>query len=331
MKKSFLLMALLCATMLVFAQNSTQTALLQHSDETTTFYGADAFINALAAASTGDIITLSSGTFNAGDLGKAITLRGVGCVSDDELNMLPTIIAGDFQTWNSNAPAALTVEGIFFDGVITVNGQNAPVFIRCNIKEIKWGSEGSSAGMYDAEFINCRIRWFREDNFHNTTFRNCVVWDCRSEITNQPTNTIQAYNSYIWLNSGQYNLSVNNCIIGGAGMYGNSVAYNCISWGSIFNECSHHNCWVFGQMLDVFEFFNGNYNALVWETEPLILRGDVAAQYHGLDGTEVGIYGGNMPYSTRPTYMTTYRTTVGQHSTPDGKLNIHIEVIDGNK
>ena len=146
-------MALLCATMLVFAQNSTQTALLQHGDETTTFYGADAFINALAAASTGDIITLSSGTFNASDLGKAITLRGVGCVSDDELNTLPTIIAGDFQTWNSNAPAVLTVEGIFFDGVITVNGQHAPVFIRCNINEIKWGSEGSSAGMYDASSI----------------------------------------------------------------------------------------------------------------------------------------------------------------------------------
>lgn len=331
MKKSFLLMALLCATMLVFAQNSTQTALLQHGEETTTFYGVDAFINALAAASTGDIITLSSGTFNAGDLGKAITLRGVGCVSDDELNMLPTIIAGDFQTWNSNAPAVLTVEGIFFDGVITVNGQHAPVFIRCNINEIKWGSEGSSAGMYDAEFINCRIRWFKEDNFHNTTFRNCAVWDCRSETTNQPTNTIQAYNSYIWLNSGQYNLSVYNSIIGGAGMYGNSVAYNCISWGSVFNECSHHDCWVFDYITDVFDTFDGVYYHYVWETEPLILKSEIANRCLGLDGTQVGINGGNMPYSARPTYMTTYRTTVGQHSTPDGKLNIHIEVIDGNK
>lgn len=324
-------MALLCATMLVFAQNSTQTALLQHGEETTTFYGVDAFINALAAASTGDIITLSSGTFNAGDLGKAITLRGVGCVSDDELNMLPTIIAGDFQTWNSNAPAVLTVEGIFFDGVITVNGQHAPVFIRCNINEIKWGSEGSSAGMYDAEFINCRIRWFKEDNFHNTTFRNCAVWDCRSETTNQPTNTIQAYNSYIWLNSGQYNLSVYNSIIGGAGMYGNSVAYNCISWGSVFNECSHHDCWVFDYITDVFDTFDGVYYHYVWETEPLILKSEIANRCLGLDGTQVGINGGNMPYSARPTYMTTYRTTVGQHSTPDGKLNIHIEVIDGNK
>lgn len=331
MKKSFLFMALLCATMLVFAQNSTQTALLQHGEETTTFYGTDAFINALDAASTDDIITLSSGTFNAGDLGKAITLRGVGCVSDDELNMLPTIITGDFQTWNSNAPAVLTVEGIFFDGVITVNGQHAPVFIRCNINEIKWGSEGSSAGMYDAEFINCRIRWFKEDNFHNTTFRNCAVWDCRSETTSQPTNTIQAYNSYIWLNSGQYNLSVYNSIIGGAGMYGNSVAYNCISWGSIFNECSHQDCWVFDYITDVFDTFDGVYYHYVWETEPLILKSEIANQCLGLDGTQVGINGGNMPYSARPTYMTTYRTTVGQHSTPDGKLNIHIEVIDGNK
>ena len=114
-------------------------------------------------------------------------------------------------------------------------------------------------------------------------------------------------------------------------MYGNSVAYNCISWGSILDGCSHHNCWVFDQIPDVFEFFNGNYNTLVWETEPLTLKGSVAAQCPGQDGTEVGIYGGNMPYSTRPTYMTPYRTTVGQHSTPDGKLNIHIEVIDGNK
>ena len=327
-------MALLCATMLVFAQNSTQTALLQHGDEITTFYGADAFINAYTAATHSDIITLSSGTFNAApSMGKAITLRGAGCVSDDELNMLPTIIAGDFATYNpvSNDHYYLTVEGIFFDGIITVNGQNAPVFIRCNFNEIKWNSEGSSAGMYDAEFINCRIRWFREDNFHNTTFRNCAVWDCRSETTNQPNNTIQAYNSYIWLNTAQYNLSAYNSIIGGGGMYGNSVAYNCISWGSILDGCSHHNCWVFDQIPDVFETFDGVYYHYVWETEPLILKNEVANQCLGLDGTQVGINGGNMPYSARPTYMTPYRTTVGQHSTPDGKLDIHIEVIDGNK
>jgi hypothetical protein len=158
-----------------------------------------------------------------------------------------------------------------------------------------------------------------------------VVWDCRSETTSQPTNTIQAYNSYIWLNSGQYNLSINNSIIGGAGMYGNSVAYNCISWGSIFNECSHHDCWVFDYITDVFDTFDGVYYHYVWETEPLILKSEIANQCLGLDGTQVGINGGNMPYSARPTYMTTYRTTVGQHSTPDGKLNIHIEVIDGNK
>lgn len=327
-------MALLCATTLAFAQTSTQTAMLKHGDEITTFYGADAFINAYTAATNADIITLSSGTFNPpASMGKAITLRGAGCVSDAELNTLPTIIAGDFNTYNpvSSDHYYLTVEGIFFDGIITVNGQTAPVFIRCNINEIKWNSEGSSAGMYDAEFINCRIRWFREDNFHNTTFRNCAVFDCRSELTNQATNTIQAYNSYIWLNSAQDNLSAYNSIIGGAGMYTNSVAYNCISWGSIFDGCSHHNCWVFHQMLDVFETFDGVYFHYVWETEPLILKGEVAAQCPGLDGTEVGIHGGNMPYSARPTYMTTYRTTVDQHSNPDGKLNVHIEVIDGNK
>ncbi len=322
-------MALLCATSLVFAQNSTQTALLQHGDVITTFYGADAFADAYnAAASTGDIITLSSGTFNAHNLGKAITLRGVGCVSDDELNTLPTIIAGDFQTWNSYAPAVLTVEGIFFDGIITVNGQSSPVFIRCNINEIKWGSDGSSAGMYDAEFINCRIRLFKNDNLNNTTFRNCAVFSCGSELTDPSSCTIQAYNSYIWLADVHQNLSAYNSIIGGSRMEGMSVAYNCISWGSVLEACSHHNCWVFDQIPDVFETFDGVYFHYVWETEPFILKGEVAAQCLGLDGTQVGINGGNMPYSARPTYMTTYRTTVDQHSNPDGKLNVHIEVVE---
>lgn len=324
-------MALLCATSLVFAQNSTQTALLQHGDVITTFYGADAFVDAYTAATNTDIITLSSGTFNPpAAIGKAITLRGAGCVSDDELNLLPTIIAGDFNTYNpvSNDHYYFIVEGIFFDGIITVNGQDSPVFIKCNIKEIKWNSEGSSAGMYDAEFINCRIKMFRGDNFHNTTFHNCAVFSCGSELTDPSSCTIQAYNSYIWLADVHQNLSAYNSIIGGSRMEGMSVAYNCISWGSVLEACSHHNCWVFDQIPDVFETFDGVYFHYVWETEPFILKGEVAAQCLGLDGTQVGINGGNMPYSARPTYMTNYRTTVDQHSNPDGKLNVHIEVVE---
>jgi hypothetical protein len=51
----------------------------------------------------------------------------------------------------------------------------------------------------------------------------------------------------------------------------------------------------------------------------------------GDDGTQVGIYGGTMPYNARPTYMTPYRSTVDHQSTPDGKLKVNIEVINEGK
>ncbi len=54
------------------AQN--QVAILQHNDTVTAFYGADAFLQANAAAADGDTITLSSGIFNGSNcyISKAI-------------------------------------------------------------------------------------------------------------------------------------------------------------------------------------------------------------------------------------------------------------------
>ena len=325
-------MALLCATMLVFAQNSTQTALLQHGDETTTFYGADAFINAHAAATAGDIITLSSGTFNTPrELTKPITLRGVGCVTDDELNIHSTTIAGDIiVSCGGDANQHLTVEGIFFNGTFKTNGFEFPVFIRCNFHTIDRFQSEYGGRMTDAEFINCRIKSFRlSTNMNNLTFRNCAVFGMGDVWENETASAISAYNSFLWLDDAHRQLSAYNSLISGSGPTGNSVAYNCIGWGGVLNGCETHGCWVFMSNGEVFETFN--YGVYDWTTEPLLLKAEIQNQCVGPDGTQVGIYGGNMPYATRPTYMTPYRTTVGQHSTPDGKLNIHIEVIDGNK
>lgn len=328
-------MALLCATTLVFAQNSTQTALLQHGDEITTFYGADAFISAEAAATTGDIITLSSGTFNAPEiLDKSITLRGVGCVTDDELDIHPTTIAGNIKACVTDSNEKhLTVEGVFFDGVFQFEILRAPVFIKCNFEEIKWNG-GSTEGSYDSDFINCRIKWFRSAYIQNTTFHNCVVYDSRDGMSaGESFNTIIAYNSVFGLYQPHNNLFAYNSVVYGNGMKGNSVAHNCIARGAgIIAYCSYYDCWVYEEFRDIFETFEGPaYDGNNYVTESFRLNSEVANQCLGQDGTQVGIYGGNMPYSTRPTYMTNYRTTVGQHSTPDGKLNIHIEVIDGNK
>ena len=66
-----------------------QLATLQQGEDLKVFYGADALKNALDAASTGDLITLSAGTFNDVTITKAVTIQGAGYVTD--------VQSGNFQ------------------------------------------------------------------------------------------------------------------------------------------------------------------------------------------------------------------------------------------
>ena len=62
-----------------------------------------------------------------------------------------------------------------------------------------------------------------------------------------------------------------------------------------------------------------------------ILKDEIASNFLGTDGTQVGIYGGFMPYSTRPTYMVLKRCNVANKTTIDGKLSVDIEVVTEGK
>lgn len=46
----------------------------------------------------------------------------------------------------------------------------------------------------------------------------------------------------------------------------------------------------------------------------------------GTDGTEVGIYGGNLPYDPTPTNPQISKFNVAAKTTADGKLSVDIEV-----
>ena len=142
MKKVSLLMALLCVSTLVFAQTTTQTAMLKHGDNISVYYGLDAFVEANASAQDGDIITLSSGTFNPTAITKAITLRGAGCVSDAELMTFPTTITGQVYASIPDVENTLTIEGVYFETGFAVpeNGSLlSPTFIRCNFGSVSGG------------------------------------------------------------------------------------------------------------------------------------------------------------------------------------------------
>jgi hypothetical protein len=76
---------------------------------------------------------------------------------------------------------------------------------------------------------------------------------------------------------------------------------------------------------DVFENWDGD--SLPTDLETYVLKSSVSDSIQSLDGSEVGIFGGFMPFEWRPSYSIIKRFNVANRTTADGKLSVDIEVI----
>lgn len=314
------------------AQAQKQVAILTHGDNVTVFYGTDALVSAHAAATAGDIITLSSGVFNATNISKnSIVVRGAGMYPDTTANIQPTVVSGElFFSGDS-----LTIEGIRFTHMVKSAGPSTgdtatehSRFVGCYFHFI----EHRTNRMDDCEFIQCILRM---NNYptDNTTFTNCVVFGsfgtgcfCNNCVMDSWNNNVVANNSIIltatsnaahdnWSSTRCDNTNMTNCISIGngsvcaftsevvdAGNYGNSIG------------------------IEVFKTLRRNQYTEIEYTygERYMLTEETAATYLGSDGTQVGIYGGQAPFSTS---INAYRINVPQRSNSAGKLNVTIEAI----
>ncbi|MBQ9671675.1 MAG: hypothetical protein IJV34_02320 [Prevotella sp.] len=349
MKKLFLLLvaATLCATA-TFAQSS-MLATLSHEGQISTYYGATALRDAYNAADNGDVITLSSGTFNAVNFEKAVTVRGAGMRPDTISNSLPTIITGDFSI---NIPDSveqkLIIEGIFHHFVITIYGtlQNSS-FLKSRFRTITANS--NEARMKNLSFIHCYITGrFILPSESSATFVNCYVKDAYSRSTS--SSNIEFTNCMV-ISTGESGIrfdgiyryprliniessTFNNCIIYGNHGNGddvinsNSIAFNCIGCGlgnnNIFqNVYNSTNTTITDGWDSIFKTFRGVFND---DQETLELTDEAKDKYLGMDGTQVGIYGGNLPFSSTPTNPQITKCNVAAKSTADGKLSVDITV-----
>ena len=313
----------------------TQVATLQHGDDISVFYGANAFIEAHSAAAAGDIVTLSSGTFTVpSSITKAITLRGAGVVSDSLAGTAPTIFAQQVVISVSNDSIPFQVEGILFTGEMVYSTMYNPKFTRCSFNKIYYYNY-SSPTMRNAQFVNCMIKEFDFYFASNTTLINSVVWN---PTYIRSSSTVLLYNSIMrW--EGGYNylegLSAFNSIFIRANSTNNPYYYpgatcsffNCIGIGlnssAPFGNAYTSGCTTYASYSAVFESFTGTFSL----EEPFILKDEIATGFLGSDGTQVGIHGGFMPYSNRPSYMVLKRCNVANKSTIDGKLSVEIEVV----
>lgn len=329
----FVLLLVVAGTKNALAQ--TQVATLQHGDDISVFYGSNAFVEAHTAAADGDIVTLSGGSFSSTTITKAITLRGAGVVSDTVAQTNPTIFAGDVTFNVANDSVPLNVEGIMFNGNAYYRKLTNPKFTRCNFNNYSYYIS-NDATMSGAQFVNCMVKTFDNYRANNTTFINSVVWESKNMNASHTVllyNSIfgNAYNSYSEFIVGvsafssviiktssstsySYQYGLNNTFINCIGIkMGSNVPFGGYTAG----------CVTYTSYADVFESFTGTFSF----DEAFVLKDSIATGFLGSDGTQVGIHGGFMPYSNRPSYMVLRRCNVANRSTVDGKLSVEIEVV----
>ena len=323
----------------LFAQSSL-IATLSHDGEVTVFYGADALKESYAKAVGGDVITLSSGTFNAISISKAITLRGAGMAVDTVNNIMPTILNGNFTISETDSIHSLTLEGLYYNHTMTYSGTiESAQFIRCRFNTIKHANTSNS--LSNCSFLNCRISQEFYCLGYGNMFYNSIVEDIYfgNINTSGTSGSGLFYNCVINIDlsnpssmrSGSS--SFENCILiydaSSVILPKGTIAYNCLVVGTtkdIFSDVPNNTNKVVSLYSDVFKTYGTMASIAENDDETFELTDAAKTKYLGLDGTQVGIYGGAIPYTTSVAIPKITKCNVAAKSTVDGMLSVDIEV-----
>lgn len=329
MKKllSTLLTAAFLAPAAANAQSS-QIATLTHDGEVTLFNGSSGLIDAHKAAADGDIITLSPGTFSGTTITKHITIRGAGMFPEDN----GTIINSDLiiSTPNIGDTPILNIEGINVSHVTIMRIPNNSIFSKCMISTIQ-RSKVSVSDVYsinNLSFINCfitkSINTILDYNFSSpasTSFINSVVTNPYSAGTNDSSNLFN--NCYIKEVQGDSyfrKYTIKNSIV--------VIADGYSTLGNSSMSIIHSRIYNAEKNLDTFGTNSSTYTGMpeLKDASRYVLSDKLASEALGSDGTQVGIYGGMIPFDPTPSNPQITKFNVASKTSADGKLSVEIEV-----
>lgn len=344
MKRNLLRLVMLFVTTVLtnsaFAQSS-MLATLNHEGTISAYYGVSALKDAYEAATDGDVITLASGTYLCTNLTKAVSICGAGMGLGAAKNIEPTIISGDFDI---NIPTEtterFTIEGIYHNGKITYYNCQNVMFLKSRFGTIV--DIGRDAYLGNATFVHCRIasKIALSDN-SDPSLINCIVNNAENHGTTDNmfefTNCIMRGTPYKIRRS-----TLRNCIFyddRGSNTYDDAPSSVFASTNSIYNTIGiYYNYLIFENIPnstntyiyqgDVNSFFKtyGGKDIANLDSEDFELTDDAKVKYLGMDGTQVGIYGGNLPFDPIPSNPQITKCNVAAKSTADGKLSVDIEV-----
>ena len=330
MKKVFfsMIVAMMTATM-SFAQN-TLVAVLSHNTEVQMFYGSSALVKAVEAAVSGDVITLSKGTFERCNISKGITIRGIGAEGDfvTQIDGRTSDVININISQDDTNP--FSIEGIMTSAKCNLYGSGTIFFAKSNINSIVF----NSASSLKMKMVNCNVSTLTLSGSSNLKLSNCIV----NNLTNASNTTSKAdvFNCYLTSNpTGAYRCFFVNCLIRYVSYYSSGVlpddasAMNCL-----FINCSSGGTRIDCYKAEVAQVFASYENQLVdsrYQTYADVptttqLSETAKTTYLGIDGKEVGIYGGQYPYDLTPTYPRITTLNVAKQASADNKLSVDIEV-----
>lgn len=276
--KKILLMAVCIIMMSMTASAiSINKALLDHNGTVTLYDGLQEAINASAD---GDVIYLTLGTFKGPfTVSKKITIRGTGETS---------IIDGNLSISIPGSPKLTSpvLEALSVSGTINIAAQVDDIIIRkCKITDFKIGAQVDGAVLdrcYITNYltlssyikgmtvVNTKLYYVTANSgaTQNTTFVNCNIFLI---YTDNFSGTI--INSIIF-NSGTINSTV---------LLNTLQKSNNVGSSSVAQDCYQNS------------YFSFDKCECSFDTSTLQSKG-----YLGTDGTVVGIYGGDTPYTLEP-------------------------------
>lgn len=302
-----------------------QVATLSHEGTITSYTSADALRRAYEAAVDGDVITLSSGVFNSQELKKRITVRGAGMgvkVNDTDPYLEPTVIKGSFEVTADGSPEVnFKMEGILCSDRVWFKGIINSQFSKCRFKDIHYSA--GYGGFTDATFINCV---FEEGSFCFNSIMN--FYGCYFNNIGFGQNSLFTLTNCV-MEVNAYNAPYTDCVLKNSILIKNEgddwrsesgQVYNTVCVGNLSTNCGlYRSLQENGDTLlpkDTQLFKEGTFYQLIEE----------AKQYLGADGTEVGLYGGSLPFDPAPTNPQIVKFNVAPKTTADGKLSVDIEV-----
>lgn len=332
MKKLFFSLALVLMGLNAAVAQSNLVATLSHEGNVSLFYGYNAFVDAMAAADHGDVITLSSGLFAPADITKAVTIRGAAMADDVEKGILKTKINSERTKYEIyiNIPDetnghTLTIEFIDFGDLYIYNFSHLqdPKFQHVNLNLFY---PDHSGWMKNALLVNININDFQSYSSESSfTFICCIFSDYFRYYSN--TSQCNVLNSVVRFNNSDeliYNVKYiyfKNCIFPNPPgvLDGTNTCDHCLA------VVENGNADILANMIGTNWTVNSSSEIFTGE-DNYVLTTTAAQTYVGTDGSQVGIWGGVMPWQTTAENPTITKCNVANRSTADGKLSVEIEV-----